>query len=494
MSDTPKTRAPLPILIALSAATLTGSLGISIATVLLPALTRSFDATVSEVQWVLLAYLMALTIAIVSAGRLGDLLGHRRVLIAGLAIFIAASVLCAAAPSLGALIAGRGLQGLGGAILLALSMSLARDLVPAARLGSAMGLIAATTAIGTALGPSLGGVLLAWCGWRMAFWLLAGVGAFTFGIAAAALPRETGRASTVSLADLDVPGSLVLGVALAAYALATSHGILDLPIPTTGLIAIAAVAAVMFAIVESRVATPLVPLALLRDATIGLGFLMNLIVGAIMMSTLVVGPFFLAFSLGLNEALVGLVMAVGPAIAAISGIPAGRLTDRFGTQRVCVFGLLQMILALVCLAALPRFFGVGGYVAALFALTPSFQLFLAANTTAVLADASREERGRVAGLLGLSRNLGLMTGASAIPAVFVGILGTGDVARAPIQGIAHAFSMTFAATAGLAAITLGIAILRQMGGRSPQPLRKNRAAESERVPHLAEERRRPKRL
>jgi MFS family permease len=188
---------------------------------------------------------------------------------------------------------------------------------------------------------------------------------------------------------------------------------------------------------------------------------MNLLVGTVMMSTLVVGPFYLAFSMGLNEALVGLVMAVGPVVAALSGIPAGQLTDRLGAKRVMLIGLVQTISGLLCLAFLPRYFGVGGYVIALILLTPAFQLFLAANNTAVLVDASKEQRGRISGLLGLSRNLGLMTGASAMPALFVVFLGTGDVSRAGITKIADAFSMTFAIAAALALITLLLAIYSQ---------------------------------
>ncbi len=138
MTHTTEARAPFPILVALAAASLTASLGISVASVLLPTLTRNFGVTASEAQWVVLAYLMAVTVTIVSAGRLGDLFGHRRVMIAGLIVFMAASVLCATALNLGLLILGRALQGVGRAILIALAMSIARDLVPSGQLGKAM--------------------------------------------------------------------------------------------------------------------------------------------------------------------------------------------------------------------------------------------------------------------------------------------------------------------------------------------------------------------
>ncbi|MCQ0093408.1 MFS transporter [Roseovarius sp. M141] len=462
MNNTVQARPFIPILIALAATTLTASLGISVASVLLPTLTRSFSATVSDVQWVVLAYLMTVTITIVSAGRLGDLFGHRRVLLCGLVLFIAASVLSAVAPTLNVLVAGRALQGLGGAILIALPMSIARDLVPTEKLGTAMGLLGTTSAVGTALGPSLGGVLLTWGDWRMAFWLLAAFAGVALVLSVTVITRGSARADT-SFRDLDLPGTLVLVIALAAYALATSGGVSGIPVSSGVLIFAALIATALFVIIETRATSPLVPMGLLQDRTAGIGFAMNFAIGTVMMSTLVIGPFFLAFSLGLNEALIGLTMAVGPVVAALSGVPAGRLTDRLGARRVMVIGLTQTVLGLLCLAFLPRYFGVGGYVAALIALTPAFQLFLAANNTAVLVDAAPEQRGRLSGLLGLSRNLGLMTGASAMSTLFVTILGTGDTAQAPVADVAYAFSMTFTAAAVLALITLGLAFYSYAG-------------------------------
>ncbi|RNF33061.1 MFS transporter [Paracoccus methylarcula] len=455
-------RISIPILIALAAATLTASLGISVASVLLPTLTRSFAATVSEVQWVVLAYLISVTIAIVSAGRLGDLFGHRHVLISGLVIFTTASILCALAPNLGLLIAGRTLQGFGGAILIALPMSIARDIVPAGRLGTAMGLLGTTSAAGTALGPSLGGALLTWGDWRMAFWLLAGFATVALVLSVGFIARNSTRTGA-AVRDLDFPGTFMLVIALAAYALATSGGANGIPVPTGLLISGAVISIILFVFIETRAASPLVPMALLLDRRIGTGLIMNIVVSTAMMSTLVVGPFFLAFALELNEAVIGLVMAVGPLVAAFSGVPAGRLTDRIGVNRAMAISLAQTMLGLLCLAFLPRYFGVGGYVAALFTLTPGFQLFFAANNTALLVNASKEQRGRLSGLLGLSRNLGLMTGASAMPTLFVTILGTGDAAQAPAADVAHAFSMTFAAAAGLAILALGMAIRSHTG-------------------------------
>lgn len=458
-----RTTSPLT-LAALAAATLTASLGVSIASVLLPELAARFAVTVGQVRWVVLAYLMAMTVAVVVAGRLGDLFGRRRVLNAGLLLFGAASILCAAAPGFAGLVVGRGLQGLGGAILIALPMSMARDAVPAGRLGTAMGLLGTTSALGTALGPTLGGALLDLAGWRPAFWMLAGFAAVTLAISHLAIGAEPRRHGT-GCGALDLPGMLSLGVCLMAFALLTGGGAGPVPMPVPVLALVTVAAAGLFAVIERRVASPLVPLGLLVRRGIGDGLMLNVIVGAIMMSTLVVGPFFLAHALALSPARAGLVLAVGPVVAALSGLPAGRLTDRMGAPRTRLLGLGQTVFGLAALAVLPRLFGTWGYVAALGLLTPAFQLFLAANNTLVLAGAAEAERGRLSGLLGLSRNLGLMTGASAMPVLYAALLG-GAAGQGDAAAVGRAFSATFAAAAGLALAAL---VLAAGAGRAPRP-------------------------
>src|SRR5262245_23458484 len=156
-------------LVSLSLSMLLSSLGTSIANVALPALADAFNASFQDVQWVVLAYLLAVTTLVVSAGRLGDMIGRRRLLLAGFLLFTAASALCGAASTLGLLIAARAAQGVGAAIMMALTMALVGETVPKDKTGSAMGLLGTMSAIGTALGPSLGGILIAGPGWRAIF-------------------------------------------------------------------------------------------------------------------------------------------------------------------------------------------------------------------------------------------------------------------------------------------------------------------------------------
>ena len=138
---------PSVALASLSLSMLLSSLGTSIANVGLPAFAQAFGASFQDVQWVVLAYLLASTTLIVSVGRLGDITGRRRLLLAGIILFTVASVLCGAAPTLWLLIAARAAQGLGAAIMMALSMAFVGETVPMAKTGRAMGLLGAMSAI-----------------------------------------------------------------------------------------------------------------------------------------------------------------------------------------------------------------------------------------------------------------------------------------------------------------------------------------------------------
>lgn len=167
-------------LASLSLSTLLPALGTSIASVSLPTLAQTFSASFQQVQWIVLAYLLATTALVVSVGRLGDLIGRRRLLLVGLLVFTVASLLCGAAPTLWLLIAARAGQGLGAAVILVLSMALVGETVGKQKTGSAMGLLGTMSALGTALGPSLGGVLISSLSWRAIFLINIPLGVLAF--------------------------------------------------------------------------------------------------------------------------------------------------------------------------------------------------------------------------------------------------------------------------------------------------------------------------
>ena len=434
---------------------LLASLGTSIANVGLPTLAQAFGASFQEVQWVVLAYLLAITTLIVGVGRLGDIVGRRRLLLAGVFLFTLASILCGLAPTLWLLIAARAAQGLGAAVLMALTVALVRETVPKERTGSAMGLLGTMSALGTALGPSLGGVLIAGPGWPAIFLVMVPLGLLNFLLAQRGLPAPGARPKTDGN-GFDGPGTLLLGLALAAYALAVTVGGGRFDRLNAALLLAAVLGGGLFLRAEARVASPLIRLAAFRDAVLSAGLAMNALVSTVMMATLVVGPFYLSLALGLDAALVGLVMSVGPVVSAASGVPAGRIVDRLGAPFMTVAGLLQMAAGAFALSVLPGMFGLAGYIAAIAVLTPGYQLFQAANSTAVMMDVHPDRRGVVSGMLGLSRNLGLITGASIMGAVFAST--TTDITTAPPEAVVTGLRITFAVAGALIAVALALAL------------------------------------
>lgn len=377
----------------LALATLLASLGTSIANIALPSLTVAFHVPFAQVRAVVVAYLAAMTASVFIAGHLGDRYGLKPMLLFGLALFAAGALLAGTASSLTVLIGARAVQGTGASFLMTLSMALMRETAGRAPLGRAMGLLGTVSAVGTALGPTLGGVLIPWGGWRSVFLVQAPLALLT--------------AAMVAIGVMAARGHTPQPRSAASWR------------------------------------------SLWRQVRVS-SLTMNLGVAAVMMSTLVVGPFYLGVGLGLPPAQVGLVMSVGPFISIVAGVPAGRLVDGWGASRVLALGLCLMTVGALLLATLAGVLGMPGYVIAIAVLTPGYQLFQAANNTATLVDVPPERRGAVSGLLGLSRNIGLVLGASVMGAVFEFGVGTSDVVHAHPVAMVNGLQLTF----GLAALLM----------------------------------------
>jgi len=444
-------------LASLSLSMLMPSLDTSIANAGLPTLARVFNASFQGVQWIVLAYLLAITALIVSVGRLGDLIGRRRLLLAGIGLFTVASLLCGVAPTLSMLIAARAAQGLGAAIMMALTVALVGETVPKAKTGRAMGLLGTMSAIGTTLGPALGGILMAGLGWRMIFLINVPFGILNFLLAQRHLPVDRREANTAHQVGFDKVGTFLLAATLAAYALAMTIGRGHFGPLNIALLLAAVFGVGCFVLVETRVAAPLIRLTMFREPVLSASLAMSTVVSTVMMATLVVGPFYLSQGLGLQPALVGLALSAGPLVAALAGVPAGHIVDRFGTQRMTIVGLLGIVAGSSGLAMMPARFGVAGYITPIMVLTASYALFQTANNTGIMTGIRPDQRGVIAGMLSLSRNLGLITGASVMGAVFAVAAATTDITTATPAAVATGMRITFAAAALLIVVALAIA-------------------------------------
>ncbi len=451
-----------PALAALCLTMLMPSLDTSIANASLPVLAHAFGASFAQVQWVVLAYLLSITALIVGAGRLGDLLGRGRLIVAGVALFTVASLLCGLAPTLATLAAARVLQGLGAAAMLALTVALVGETMPRERTGAAMGLLGTMSAIGTTLGPSLGGLLTTGLGWRAIFLVNVPIGLVNLWLACRHLPMARPAAAGTG-PRFDIPGTVLLAGTLAAYAIAATVGRSH----ALAWMAAALAGGLAFVAVEACAAAPLVRLSMFRDAALCAGLATTALVATVISTTLVVGPFYLARALALPAGIVGVVLSCGPMVSALAGAPAGRVVDRVGASRMAIAGLAAMAAGALLLALLPSSLGVAGWLAGIVVMTVGYASFQAANNTALMHGADPAQRGLVSGLLSLARNLGLVTGVAALGAVFAAASASADVASAGAAAVARGMHRTFTVDAALMGVALGIALagawLRQGG-------------------------------
>jgi predicted MFS family arabinose efflux permease len=266
------------------------------------------------------------------------------------------------------------------------------------------------SAIGTTLGPPLGGLMMAGLGWRSIFLVNVPLGILNFLLARRCLPPD-----------------------------------------------------------QPAAATPLIQWDLLRDRRVAASLGLSALVSMVMMSTLVVGPFYLARALGLSTEWMGVALAAGPMVAALSGVPAGRLVDRYGARPMTAAGLVGIAAGCMVIAAMPAWFGVAGYLLPLVSVTASYALFQAANNTSLMSGVRAEQRGVTAGVLNLSRNLGLIAGASAMGAVFAFGIGNSDVSAARPEAVATGMRLTFAVSAALIAAGLAVATRLANPVAAPRP-------------------------
>lgn len=389
---TNKTQTGITIFMGLSI--LLASLGTSIVNIVLPTLAEVFLLPFIQVQAVVIGYLISLTITVVIAGRLGDRYGCKSMLIVGLVIFSLASLLCSVAPSLWILVAARSFQGIGAAFLMTLAMALTRQTVSKSQLGRAMGMLGTISALGTALGPVLGGLLIALSGWQSIFGLQFILASIAIILAWVLLPNDCIRKQIPTLSSWQ------------------------------------------------------------PDQNITPNLMVNLLVAAVMMTTLVIGPFYLSLGLSLNQIQVGLIMGIGPVVAILSGIPSGRLADRWGSRYIVAIGLIFLIIGSFMLAIVPKLMGLSGYIFPIIILTLGYQLFQAANNTMTLADVPKARQGMVSGLLSLSRNMGLIIGASVMGTIFSFGVGTNQFNQATALAIIDGMQFTFLCAGALMIVGL----------------------------------------
>ena len=430
----------------------------SVTNVALPAVGKDLGATPAELQWTINAYLLPLSALLLIGGAAGDHYGRRKLLIGGIALFTAASLACALAPSLELLLAARAVQGVGAAILLPNSLATLGASFSGEERGKAIGTWAGAGAIAGAVGPPLGGWLVDAIGWRSIFYVNLPLAAVAIGIAAVYV-----KESKDGELPLDLPGAFAATLALGATAWAltlwSSHHALSIP-AIVGLAAGLILTALFLWIEHRRGDKAMMPVAMFGSrAFAGLTLLTFLLYGALG-GVLLLLPYVLIEAGGYSALQAGLALLPMPLGMGIASRFTGRLTARAGARLPLTFGSLVVAAGFAGLMLVDRH---ASYWTAVFpgmiGIAIGMAFVAAPLTTAVLASVDDTHSGTASGFnSAIARTGGLI--ATAVAGAVMATAGAGLIA---------AFHIGALAGAALAAASGVTAWLTLSGTAKPRP-------------------------
>jgi EmrB/QacA subfamily drug resistance transporter len=413
------------VLVAIGFGTFMTALDGSIVNTILPVIRNSFGSEVAEIEWVITVYLLIVSGLLLSFGRLGDLRGHKTIFSIGMGGFIAASAFCAAAPSAAALVAFRGVQAIGGAMMFANSPAILTKAFPGSQRGQALGTSAMLTYLGLTVGPTLGGFLADHFGWRSAFYVNLPVGAIglTLGLRFIQSDRLSGGAE-----KFDLKGAAVFLTGLVSLLLALNQG------HSWGwtspaillLVAISVAALAAFIWIENHVPAPMLDLTLFRNRLFTASVASATLNYVCVYCVLFLLPFYLIQGRGMSAGEAGLVLVVQPLVMAVVAPIAGTLSDRIGSRIPAVVGMAVLSVGLLELSRLGENSSVAQIRWALALAGLGTGTFISPNSSALLGSAPPGRQGIASAVLATARNAGMVLGVGLAGAVFTTVLASAD--------------------------------------------------------------------
>lgn len=389
----------------------------SIVNISLPTIARAFGVPLSgAIEWVVIAYLVIIAAVLLTMGRLADMLGRKSLWIVGLVLFTIGSAICGLAPSLGFLIAARALQGLGGALLFAVSPAMLTSAFPARERGLALGSNAVIVALGVSVGPTLGGIITQTLTWHWIFYVNIPIGIIAVLLSFFIL-RERRNASQPRFDPL---GALLLALGL-GLSFGQEWGWTSLGL--VGLLTGAIVMLVFFAIVEAIVPHPIVDLALFRNRLFASANISLVISFLALFAVSFLLPFYYEDLRGYDTLTSGLLLTPLPlTIAAVAPI-SGRLADRIGTRWLAASGLAIACIGLLLLSTIGAQTSLLGLIVRLVIVGLGQALFQSPNNSALMGAAPAGQQGIASGMLATGRVVGQSLSVAVTGAIFASLGG-----------------------------------------------------------------------
>ena len=413
---------PWVVLIVVSLGFFMVLLDLTIVNIAIPNMISRLHASLDDILWVINAYALVLAVLLITAGRLGDLLGQRRLFVTGVALFTVASAACGLAGSPAWLIAFRAVQGVGAALLMPQTLAILTTVFPPERRGAAFGIWGAVAGVATIAGPTLGGFLVTAFDWRYIFFINVPVGAVVLVLAGLLIPPlRSGRQHR-----LDLPGVILASLSLLAicyglvegqrYNWGTITSFISIPL----VIGVGVLLLAVFLLVQAKTqnAEPLVPFALFRDRNYSLMNWVSATVAIGMMGIFLPFTIYLQSVLGFSALKAGLVMAPASLVSMFVAPVAGRLTDRIGGKYILMTGLAGFAGGMGWLAAIAAPNSTWTHFVAPLAVAGfGMGCTFAPMTTMAMRNISPAVAGAASGMLNTTRQVASVVGTASVGAL-----------------------------------------------------------------------------
>ena len=389
----------------------------SMMNIALPYIMTSFSTTLAKAEWVVLMYLLTISVSLLIWGKLSDRFGKGVVYLLGIAIFSIGALFCYLSPSLLILVLSRFVQGFGAAMMMSTGPAIIRITVPRDQIGQWMGSLGIATSMGLMTGPLLGGYILHNYNWRTIFILNVPISllVFLFGwqYLAGTLPKYTEKQN-----NFDWKGSVLWGVLISVSVLMLNGYFTRNVFGIFISICVIAVLILYFMYHEARQADPLIPITLIRRRYYGVAMVSAALSFAVLFFVLILMPFYLHYIKELSFDKVGYMMMAVPVSLFIVSPVSGRLFDRFGAVYLTVSGMVITGCAVLLLSMVNELSTLVDIGWRLSLLGCGQSVFLSPNTASVLSRVNQEDAGITAGMLATCRNMGMLVGVALVGLLF----------------------------------------------------------------------------
>jgi len=421
------------VLIAIGTGTFMSALDTSVVNTVLPVVSRTFQADIATVEWVVIIYLLFVSGMLPGFGRLGDLHGHKPVFISGFILFIGSSLVCALSPSVYALIGARGFQSLAAAMLSANSPAILTKTFPATERGRALGLQATMTYLGLVVGPSLGGWLTDQFGWRSVFFINLPVGLVAMYLSLRFIPRDIPKTIREKF---DWPGAVTFmgGLTTLLLALNRGHSWGWTSPAILGLTSISVFLLVSFIRLERKTSSPMLDLSLFHNRGFSSSITAAVLNYICVYSVIFLMPFYLINGRGMSPSQAGLFLTAQPIVMAVVAPISGSLSDRIGSRTPGMVGMGLLAIGLLFMSQLGSLSSALWIMLALGLCGLGIGIFISPNNSVLMGSAPTNRQGIAAGLLATARNVGMVLGVG-----FSGAIYSTTISRGPATDSATLF-------------------------------------------------------